>query len=67
MGLAGLYVLWHSNSNREGSLEVDLFADSDGYRIDVSCNANGEPVPETPQLFEPPYHLDGALLHPDNA
>jgi len=42
MGLAGLYVLWHSNSNREGSLEVDLFADSDGYRIDVSCNANGE-------------------------
>jgi hypothetical protein len=57
-------------SNREGSLEIDLFADSDGYLegVDVSCNANSEPVPDNPQLFEPPYHIDGALLHePDNA
>jgi hypothetical protein len=56
--------------NREGSLEFDVFADANGYLggIDVSCNAISEPVPDNPQLFEPSYHIDGALLQkPDNA
>jgi hypothetical protein len=50
-------------SNRPGSIEIDVFVDADGYLagIDVSCNANSEPVPEKPQLVEPPYHVYGPL------
>jgi hypothetical protein len=50
-------------SNRPGSLEIDIFVDADGYLagIDVSCNANSEPVPVKPQLVEPPFHVYGAL------
>ena len=51
-------------NNSEGSLQFDVFADSDGYLagIDVSCNAYSAPMPEKPQLVEPPYHVYGALV-----
>jgi hypothetical protein len=51
-------------SNRPGTVEIDVFVDPDGYLagIDVACNANSEPVPENPQLVEPPYHVYGALM-----
>jgi hypothetical protein len=50
-------------SNRPGSFEIDIFVDADGYLagIDVSCNANSEPVPVKPELVEPPFHVYGAL------
>ena len=50
-------------SNRPGSLEIDLFVDAAGYLagVDVSCNANSEPVPVNPELVEPPFHVYGAL------
>jgi hypothetical protein len=49
--------------NRPGSFEIDIFVDGDGYLagIDVSCNANSEPVPIKPELVEPPFHVYGAL------
>ncbi len=51
-------------ADRPGSLEIDIFVDADGYLagVDVACNANSEPVPEKPQLAEPPYHVHGALM-----
>ena len=50
--------------NRPGSIEFDVFVDAEGYLagIDVSCSANSEPVPEEPQLAEPPYHVYGPLM-----
>jgi hypothetical protein len=50
-------------ANRSGSLEFDVFVDADGYLggVDVSCNANSEPVPEEPKFVEPPFHVYGAL------
>jgi hypothetical protein len=51
-------------SDRPGSIELDLFVDAGGYLagVDVACNANSEPVPEKPQLAEPPYHVHGPLI-----
>jgi hypothetical protein len=51
-------------ANRPGSLEIDVFVDAHGYldAVDVSCNANSEPVPEGPQLVEPPYQVYGDLM-----
>jgi hypothetical protein len=51
-------------SNRPGSIEFDVFIDAGGYLagVDVSCNANSEPVSEKPQLAEPPYHIHGPLM-----
>lgn len=50
-------------ANRPGTLEFDVFVDADGYLggVDVSCNANSEPVPNEPQVVEPPFHVYGAL------
>jgi hypothetical protein len=56
-------------SDQPGSIEIDVFADAEGYLagVDVACNANSEPVPEKPQLAEPPYHVHGALMRgPDS-
>ena len=51
-------------SNRPGSIEFDIFLDAGGYLagVDVSCNANSEPVPEKPQLADSPYHVHGPLM-----
>ena len=51
-------------SNRPGSVELDVFVDAEGYLagVDVSCNANSEPVPDEALLVEPPYHVHGAAL-----
>jgi hypothetical protein len=53
-----------SLGNRTGSIEFDVFVNAGGYLagIDVSCNGNSEPVPEKPQLAEPPYHVNGPLM-----
>lgn len=50
-------------SGGEDSLEFDVFADAHGYLagIDVSSNSNSAPVPDRPQVVEPPYHVYGAL------
>jgi hypothetical protein len=50
-------------SGTEDTLEFDVFVDAQGYLagIDVSRNANSSPVPEKPQVVEPPYHVHGAL------
>jgi hypothetical protein len=50
-------------AERSGTVEFDVFADVDGYLagIDVSCNANSEPMPDSPTLIEPPYHVHGIL------
>ena len=47
----------------EDRLEFDVFADAHGNLagIDVACNANSAPVPDGPQVVEPPYHVYGAL------
>ena len=47
-----------------GSLEFDVFVDAKGYLagIDVSCNANSEPVPPESIVIEPPFHIYGPLL-----
>jgi hypothetical protein len=46
-----------------------VFVDARGYLagIDVSCNANTESVPETPELNEPPYHIHGPLMQGSDA
>jgi hypothetical protein len=50
-------------SDRPGSLEIDVFVDANGYLagLDVSCNANSEPVPLEPRIVEPPFHIYGPL------
>jgi|ERR1700690_1047404 len=49
--------------DRAGSVEIDVFLDAEGYLagVDVAFNANSEPVPNNPQLVEPPYHVQGPL------
>jgi hypothetical protein len=50
-------------ADRPGTIEFDVFVDSDGFlaRVDVACNANSAPVPSAPQLVEPPFHVHGPL------
>ena len=50
--------------DRPGSIELDVFADANGYLagVDVACNANSEPVPANPELLDAPYHVRGALM-----
>jgi hypothetical protein len=49
--------------NREGSIEFDIFVDDRGYLagVDVSFNANSEAMPDSPQILEPPYQVNGPL------
>lgn len=49
--------------DRRGTVEFDVFVDGNGYLagIDVACNANSAPVPDNPQLVEPPFHVYGRL------
>ncbi len=46
-----------------GTVEFDVFVDSDGFLagVDVACNANSAPVPPAPRLVEPPFHVHGPL------
>jgi hypothetical protein len=50
--------------NRPGSIELDVFADANGFLagVDVACNANSEPVPGNPELLDAPYHVHGPLM-----
>jgi hypothetical protein len=58
-----LAIAFHMN-DRAGSVELDIFADSDGYLagIDIACNSNSEPMPVNPQLSDVPYHVHGLLM-----
>ena len=50
-------------TDRPGTVEFDVFVDSDGFLagVDVACNANSAPVPPDPRLVEPPFHVHGPL------
>lgn len=50
-------------TDRAGTVEFDVFVDSDGYLagVDVACNSNSAPVPPDPHLMEPPFHVHGPL------
>jgi hypothetical protein len=52
-------------ANRSGSLQFDIFVDADRNLggVDVSCNANSEPVPNEPQIVESPFQVYGALIN----
>ena len=43
------------------SLEIVLFADAPGNLayVEIDCNANSEPVPETITVQDGPYHVHG--------
>ncbi len=65
-GLA--FALEFKTTNPEGSLEFIVFTDKYGNfdGMDVHFNGNTEPVPESIQIEEPPYHVFGVLATTPN-